>query len=551
VQQRRLEEGVRHFQQALRLRPDYAEAHYHLGNTLREQGKLDEAVASYRRALELKPDFPHGHNSLGIALVRQANLPAAVASFREAVRLKPDFAHAHTNLGNALKEQGRLEEALPYYGEAVRLRPDLAEAHNNLGTALQEQGKMDEAMACYRRALQLKPDYTEAHCNLGHALQDQAKLDEAMACYRRALQLQPDHVAAHDNLGKALQQQERLEEAKACYRQALRYDPDQLLYELRIAAICPAVFHSSEEIDQYRRRLLDDLRRFSGMAFHIDLAKAATLACEPSFNWQFHGRNDRILKEAYAELFRKSFQEETPAARTGLPRIGFVVTRKHETLFLRSLRGVLERLDPKLFEVVVVCSTATCGMIRAGIRSDRIGVLAVPERLDQMLSTIREARFDLLYFWEIGTDTTNYFLPFFRLAPVQCTSWGIQVTSGIPQMDCYLSSALVEPEDAQSHYREKLVLANTLLSYQERVAPPQSLKTREDFGFRGDQHIYLCAQQLGKFHPDFDPLLAAILRQDARGVIVATEDRHGCLAAPLRRRFAATMPEVADRVVFL
>ena len=38
----------------------------------------------------------------------------------------------------------------------------------------------------------------------------------------------------------------------------------------------------------------------------------------------------------------------------------------------------------------------------------------------------------LIYFWEVGTDTTNYFLPFCRLAPVQCTGWGWPETSAAP-----------------------------------------------------------------------------------------------------------------------
>jgi len=41
-----------------------------------------------------------------------------------------------------------------------------------------------------------------------------------------------------------------------------------------------------------------------------------------------------------------------------------------------------------------------------------------------------------------------------RLAPVQCTAWGHPVTSGLPTIDYYLSSQLMEPENAQAHYSE-------------------------------------------------------------------------------------------------
>jgi tetratricopeptide (TPR) repeat protein len=46
------------------LKPDYAEAHYNLGNTLQELGRLDEALASYTQAIALKPDFADAHLNL-------------------------------------------------------------------------------------------------------------------------------------------------------------------------------------------------------------------------------------------------------------------------------------------------------------------------------------------------------------------------------------------------------------------------------------------------------------------------------------------------------
>ena len=50
---------------------------------------------------------------------------------------------------------------------------------------------------------------------------------------------------------------------------------------------------------------------------------------------------------------------------------------------------------------------------------------------DHIVETIRGAEFDVLYHWEVGSDVTNYFLPFFKLAPVQCTGAGLPATSGI------------------------------------------------------------------------------------------------------------------------
>jgi Flp pilus assembly protein TadD len=69
-----------------------------------------EAEASYREALRLRPNYPEAHNNLGNALYSVGRPAEAEPSYREAVRLKPDFADAHYNLGQALLSTGQLEE---------------------------------------------------------------------------------------------------------------------------------------------------------------------------------------------------------------------------------------------------------------------------------------------------------------------------------------------------------------------------------------------------------------------------------------------------------
>ena len=76
------------------------------------QGKLPEAVASYQQAVRVKPDYAVAHNNLGNALREQGRLAEAVASLEQALRLRPDYAEAHNNLGIALQGQGMLAEAV-------------------------------------------------------------------------------------------------------------------------------------------------------------------------------------------------------------------------------------------------------------------------------------------------------------------------------------------------------------------------------------------------------------------------------------------------------
>ena len=96
----------------------------------------------------------------------------------------------------------------------------------------------------------------------------------------------------------------------------------------------------------------------------------------------------------------------------------------------------------------------------------------IPSRFDQIVERVRDGRFAVLYHWEIGSDVTNYFLPFFRLAPIQCTGAGLPDTSGIPQVDYFLSSDVCEPERAERNYTERLIRSRSLLTWQERMELP-------------------------------------------------------------------------------
>jgi tetratricopeptide (TPR) repeat protein len=139
---------------------------------------LDGAAENFKKALKIRPDYAEAHSSLGIALQGQGRFDEAIASYDNALNIKPDFAEAHNNRGAALKEQGRLDEAIACFGKTLKINPRFAEAHNNLGAALREQGRLDEAAASFRRALQIKPNDPEAHSNLCGLLEKQNNIEE-------------------------------------------------------------------------------------------------------------------------------------------------------------------------------------------------------------------------------------------------------------------------------------------------------------------------------------------------------------------------------------
>ena len=223
-------EAIAHFQEALRIRPDYAQARTDLGNALSKlPGRAAEAIAQYQAAVSTLPASPIPHNDLGNALSKAGRAQDAIAEYQAALRIKPDYAEAHNNLGKALAAiLGRQAEAIAQYQAALQAQPDLAEAHVNLGQVLAEiPGRQSEAVEQYQSALRLRPDLAEAHHGLGRALSDMpGRMPEAVAQYEAALRIDPDLAEAHYDLGLALSGMGRPAEALSQFEVALKIRPD-------------------------------------------------------------------------------------------------------------------------------------------------------------------------------------------------------------------------------------------------------------------------------------------------------------------------------------
>ncbi len=543
------------FELALSQTPDSAEALHFLGIVHKNSGRFDEAIECYEAAVALQPGYGEALINLGNAW-RDAGLPArAIPYYRSALQLDPGVAAAHNNLGIVYLNRGELDLAIDCFNEACRLEPHSADAFNNMGNALREYGHVEEAEEWIRQALLLSPESPEILNNLGMTLRTLDRTEEGIQFLRRSVAAAPQEAKVIANLGSALVDVGQYEEATDQFRQAASRDPSQPLLPLRAGMVCPPVFPDAQSMQQTWDRMLTLCGQYAQSKIPQELGGLLDVATAPPFNAQFFSHNVRPFREAYARIFADLHnrwpQPEWELGTRERIKIGLVVTSRHEGIFLKSLSGVLERLDPERFEVLVFCSRT--GIERIGQSSLRgvVELIPLPARLNLVADAIYATELDLLYYWEIGTDAMNYFLPFLRLAPIQCTSWGIQVTSGIPTIDYYLSSECVEPPDAADHYTEQLVLAKSLLCFRQRLTAACGVSPRAKFGFPDRHSIFLCAQQPGKFHPDFDPIMREILQRTEQSLLVITADPKGHSARVLTERFRRSLPDVFDRVVFL
>jgi tetratricopeptide (TPR) repeat protein len=171
-----------------------------LGLAIRQCGRVPEAVEQYEHALRIKPDYADAHNNLGVALVQIRRVPEAIGHYEQALQIKPDYPGAHNNLGVALLLLGRATDAARHFERALTLQPDYAEAHYNLGLAKANQNLLAEAIEHWKQAVLFKPDYPEAYYNLGLASEQTRNGRDAIGYYEQALRFRPNYLEAQNNL---------------------------------------------------------------------------------------------------------------------------------------------------------------------------------------------------------------------------------------------------------------------------------------------------------------------------------------------------------------
>ena len=87
------------------------------------QQRWTKAADTLQQAISLKPDFAQAHFNLGYAWSRAGNPDAAIRSYQEALRCNPGDANGHAALGEELVRVGARAEAARHLERALELNP--------------------------------------------------------------------------------------------------------------------------------------------------------------------------------------------------------------------------------------------------------------------------------------------------------------------------------------------------------------------------------------------------------------------------------------------
>ena len=267
-----------------------------------------------------------------------------------------------------------------------------------------------------------------------------------------------------------------------------------------------------------------------------------------------------LAVKAWPQLKYTSIKKAPPGK---ILRVGVVSAFLHvSNSVMRDFGGTLARLPSEKFALYLIylseqglpvspaCSKWAATVHVEEVYNEKALVDGVPTWLATTRNKIVAMELDLILYLDLTMSTMAHRLAMSRLAPVQVTSHGHPVTSGIQTIDYYVSWAAAEVESAADHYTEELVLlpSSDMHQYHDPVLKDGMSTVTHHKVPNGSREAlfpsitgkrwYVCMQKPFKLHARFGDMLQKVLDADPEGVVI--------LHAGADRDW-----DLGDRVVFL
>tara|TARA_R110002111_G_scaffold67_1_gene572 strand:- start:6181 stop:10383 length:4203 start_codon:yes stop_codon:yes gene_type:complete len=552
TEQQEFETAIKCFRNALKRAPENCEILFHLGKAQESSKAISQAMVTFREVLKKQPNHPGAAFQLGSLVASLGDLDYAYEIFQSLYQSDPTNTASLYGMGSIRVQQRKIGSAVGYFESLVVLEPDHLQSRLHLIDLYSRQLREKEVEKHVDEALEYHPENAVLWNYRGHVQNRKRQTKKALKSFLRAIELDNTFYQTYSNLASIYHGMGQFQDAKEALEKAYELKP-QPEFRLALASLLPPIPASMEAIQDVRISFMQKIEEMHADQVQIDTSIKLTPG---TFYLAYQGFNDRPIIERMAELYQLnntlSWDQQNPTVeRDGRIRIGFISSLFYKHTIGSLMKGIIKNFDREKYHVITISPTKYNDEVAQEIRenSDEYVFLGIDlQRANQVLQSLE---LDVLFYADIGMDSFIFSLATTRHAPVQCVTWGHPITTGLKTIDYFISSKLIEPEDAQEHYTERLVQLDALPSYYYRPTLPDKIKARSAFGLSDDEHVYACPQTLFKIHPEFDLVLAGILRKDPKARIVMIRDNISKWKDLLVERFEKTFPDVVDRILWL
>lgn len=441
------------FQDALRIRKDYAEGFSHYATALQKFGRGKDAISQVRKACALEPDSVEFQTNLAILLEQNARYMDALAAYGKAARMNPNVGFVWFRQGKLLNGLKRYAESIPALEKAISLPAQVGDYYYEYGLALHMTKRFQEALVHYEKALSMGYETAALHCNRGVIYKDLRKGGASIMAFHKAVTMDPSNVSYLNNLGAAALELGLNSEALECFEQAVEKNPKLPTARNNIGNLLKDRARGMDALPQYRKSMElnpDDRDAPSNyLLCHMYIPDM-----EPKMVFEEHKKWGISTTKKFPPAFK--FKPRDVGAKI---RVGFLSADLCHHPVAYFMEPIFRGYDRERFEFVAYGDQRKSDEFSARF-AKQVDLWRETSSYDDraLAKLIHEDRVDILF--ELAGHTAYNRLGVFALkpAPLQVSYLGYPGSTGLPTMDFRITDAFADPRGTTDHlHTEKLI----------------------------------------------------------------------------------------------
>ena len=189
LEQRNLPSAMRELVKASELDPGNPEIDMALGLAYQARGDQGKAGEYFRDAIRKKPDYAEAHNNLGIVLSNLGRGEEAIREFEAATSnvMYPTPEGAYYNMGEEHRRRKNFAKAEEAYRKAVSLNDRYVDAYLRLALLQGDGGRSADAAGTLEVCVALVPAHGPAWMDLGRVYLSLGRAGDALNAFQGAL----------------------------------------------------------------------------------------------------------------------------------------------------------------------------------------------------------------------------------------------------------------------------------------------------------------------------------------------------------------------------
>jgi len=511
---------------------------YHLAIAYKSIGNKEKAIIYFQNALEQYPDFSECRYEYGMYLYQSDNYIQAETQLRISLINDPKYFQSSFELGNIQRLQNKFKLAIESYKLCLISNPKFIPALVNIGLCFEKLELLDEAVIYYQQCLTIDNDYNLARKNIINVL---TKKKDFRNLITHVKYLYKQDLKGSERIGNliaylnALLNQNKYEEAL----EIANYEKNKISRLFARINVLPIIYKTSKQLSDVRERWIKDLYELDDLLnkselYQINLDEIYTfLWSTTNFYVCYQMKNDKEIQIKYCEILKKILlinhknylsKEDHKKHKNDKIKIGILSFHLYNHNGSNWSPGLLEEIykDPKYQLYSYNLSD------KEDFITNKLASMSIYKKLKfehknhiESLNIIKNDSLDIMIFTDIGMHACSKMLSIMNLADVQINCWGHPVTSGSENIKYYLSSNLMEPDNAQDHYSEELIrLPSIGLNYPTPIRPKDGQYLYKKYGIPKSRPILSSLQSNFKYIPSNDFIFAEISKRNKNALII-------------------------------